>query len=93
MSDAGSMLDGAEKSVRDFFRVDARNCEPKEFGRLHAKATLGRQVMHDLGVNDRVAIDQKLKAINMIATKPELREQYIRATAPQMVPQLEARPK
>jgi hypothetical protein len=93
MSDVTTVLESADEAIRDFLKVDARNCKPEEFGRLHAKASIGLRVRHDQAVNERVAIDQKLKAINMIATKPELREQYIRATAPQMVPQLEARPK
>jgi hypothetical protein len=93
MSEALSILEQADSAIADFLRVNAHNCEPKEFGRLHAKASMGLRLRHDSAVNERVSMDQKLRAINMIAKDPEMRERYIRATAPLMVPQLEARPK
>jgi len=80
------MLEKSDKAIMDFLDADARKCEAKEFGRLYQKANIALRVKHSYMVNDRIAIDQKLKMIGMAFTNPEIRERYIRATLPKMLP-------
>jgi len=88
MSDG--LITNANESIADFLKVDARNCKPDEFGRLYQKANIGLRIRHDEIVNTRIEVDQKLRAISMAFGDPKVREQYLRASAPKMLPEIKA---
>jgi hypothetical protein len=88
MNDTSAILERAEEAVMDFLRVDARNVKAEEFGRLQAKANIGIKVRHDEKVEARENRNQVLRAISMAFNDPKIREQYIKASAPKMLPDL-----
>jgi hypothetical protein len=88
MSDELKMIEDANTAIADFLRVDARNVKDAEFGRLQAKANVGIKVRHDQKVEERENRNQVLRAISMAFNDPKIREQYIKASAPKMLPDL-----
>lgn len=80
------ILAKADESIAAFLNTDARNCIPETFGRLYQKASIGLRIRHDEIVSSRIEVDQKLRAISMAFTDPKVREEYIRATSPKMLP-------
>ena len=89
MSD--SLLESANKSIKDFFDTDPTEYGEKEYGRIYQKASIGVRVRHDFIVNARIEVDQKLRIIGMAFNDPKVREEYTRATLPKMLPDLKAK--
>ena len=83
-----TLLEQAEVSIRHFLNTDAKNIKPDEFGRLQAKANIGIKVRHDEKVEARENRNQVLRAISMAFNDPKVREQYRRASAPKVLPDL-----
>jgi hypothetical protein len=57
------------------------------------KFSMAQRFLSDRKKYGAIEKGQRLRAIGMAFSNPELRESYIRATQPEMLPQLENRPK
>jgi hypothetical protein len=88
MSGTTNLLEQSEAAIQEFLRVDARNVKPDEFGRLQAKANIGIKVRHDEKVEARENRNQILRAISMAFNDSKVREQYLRASAPKLLPDI-----
>ncbi len=86
-----SLLEKAEKSIKTFFDTDPVDCDEKLYGRIYQKANIGFRLYHDDGVNKRLEIDQKLRAITLAISDPIMREEYTRMTLPKLLPDLKAK--
>ncbi len=84
------MLEKANKSIEMFLDMDARECDPKEFGRYYQQASMGLRIRHDFQVGARIEIDQKLRAIGIAFNDPKVREQYTKLTLPKLLPDLKS---
>jgi len=84
----------ADQKVVEFLRIDVQGKEFNQdrFDNLERQANVGHKVKREVNVHQRTQQDQFLRVVRLIGTTPEMREQYIRASQPKMLPQLKARP-
>ena len=59
---------------------------------LTKQAIFGFRMKREANLNERTAIDQRLRAVRMAIGTPEDRERYIRESSPKLLPELKKRP-
>ena len=89
------IIELAEEKALAFLKLDfkAEEFNPEESDFLMKQAIFGFRTKREIKLNERMEIDQTLRAIKMAFSKPEEREKYIRATTAKMIPDLQNRPK
>jgi hypothetical protein len=89
------IIELAESKALSFLQLDCKekSFNPGEFDYLMKQAIFGFRTKREIKLNERMEIDQTLRAIRMAFSEPKDREKYIRATAFKMIPDLQSRPK
>jgi thymidylate synthase len=86
------LVELADQKALDFLELKP---EDKGFTQgqvaLMKQAIFGYRIKQEVTKNKRSTIDQIIRAIKFL--KPEEREEYIRASAPKLLPELKKRPK
>jgi hypothetical protein len=84
-----------EKLVEDTLAMEPteKGFSKGEFEYNERKFNMAQKFLSYKSKYQAIKRGQSLRAINMIAQKPEVKEQYIRATQPNMLPEIQSRPK
>ena len=72
---------------------EEKGFKPKVLEYRERQFRIGAQFLRDKNMNDRIKVGQMLRVVAMITQDPEVRKEYIKASQPKMLPQLESRPK
>lgn len=88
------LRDLVEQKAREFIAMDpgAKEFNRDVFDARERQVNVGHKLVREANVQERSRADQALRAIRMIAQTPELREQYVRASQPKLLPQIKGRP-
>ena len=74
-------------------KTQERGFSEKEFGLNERKFKMAQKFLSELKKYQSINRGQKLRAIQMAINDPVLREEYIRASQPALLPELQSRPK
>jgi len=93
-SNEEKVMELADKKALDFLQLDpaSKDFKPGLFDYGMKQAIFGFRAKREITLNRRMEIDQRLRAVRMAIGDPKDRAEYIRATAPKLLPDLKARP-
>lgn len=82
------------KKAEDFLTMDpgSKDFNREVFDARERQVNVGFKLVREANVQERTIRDQTLRAIRIVAGTPELREEYIRASMPKLLPELRGRP-
>jgi len=84
----------ADDKALEFLQLDpiSKGFNPGLFDYKMKQAIFGFRAKREITLNRRMEIDQRLRAVRMAINDPSDRADYIRATAPKLLPDLKMRP-